>query len=115
MSYQPARLNLDLYQNASWTKTLTLHQGDASSAVVNLTGYTASLVVKDTPGGTTLLTLTSSDGITLGGTVGTITLSRTQAQVNALTFEHGVYELTLTSSGGATDVLVYGDLKVVRF
>lgn len=115
MSFDPARLDLDIYEHATWSKTLTLHTGDSSSAVTDLTGYTATFTVKDTEGGTTLMTLTNGSGVTLGGTAGTITLTRTLSEVTAITWSAGVYELTLTSAGGIADVLIYGQVKVVRF
>jgi hypothetical protein len=115
-SYVPSKLDLTAYQNATWTETLRLHQGDASSAVVNLTGYTATMTVKAAAGDTTpLLTLTSSSGITLGGTAGTITIKRSPAQVNVFTWSHGEYELTLTDTNGDTSMLLYGSVQVIQF
>jgi hypothetical protein len=115
-AYTPDKLDLTIYQNASWTETLRLHVGNADSAVQNLTGYTASFTVKANPGdGTALLTLSSGSGITLGGSAGTIVLSRSLAQVNAFTWTDGEYELTLTDGSGNTSLLLYGSVKVVTF
>ena len=115
-SYVPSKLDLTAYQNATWTETLRLHQGDASSAVVNLTGYTASLVIKAKAGDTTpLLTLTNTSGITLGGSAGTITIKQSPAQVNAYQWTHGEYELTLTDTSNDTSMLLYGSVQIIQF
>jgi hypothetical protein len=115
-AYTPDKLDLTIYGNASWTETLRLHVGNASSSVQNLTGYSASFVVKAQPGDSTaLLTLSSGSGITLGGSAGTIVLSRSKAQVDAFTWTDGEYELTLTDASGNTSVILYGSVKVVTF
>jgi hypothetical protein len=99
-----------------------LYQGDTSGAVVNLTGYTAKLEVKDVgaslyaqPSTSKLLTLTENSGITLGGSAGTITVLQSAAQTTAYTWATGEYRLTLTAPGGDTNVYLYGDVTVERF
>ena len=115
-AYKPDKLDLTIYQGADWVESLRVHQGDISSSVQNLTGYSATLTVKAKPGDSTaLLTLTSSSGISLGGTAGTITLSQTAAQVNAYSWTAGQYELALTDASGITSILLYGSVKVVQF
>jgi hypothetical protein len=115
-AYKPDKLDLTIYQGANWVESLRVHTGDISSAVQNLTGYSATLTVKANPGDTSaLLTLTSSAGIALGGTAGTITISQTTAQVNAYSWTQGQYELALTDVSGVTSILLYGSVKVVVF
>ena len=95
---------------------LTLHQGDATSPVTNLTNYTATLVVKDKPGDTTpVLTLTTGSGITLGGTAGTITILQSATQTQAYTWVSGEYRLTITAPGGDTVPLLYGTINIDKF
>jgi hypothetical protein len=117
-AYIPDRFDLTAYQNATWTETFRIHQGSATSAVQNLTGYSAQLIVKAKPGdSTTLLSLTSGNGLTLGGTAGTITLTQSAAAVNAFSWSSAEYELLLTdsSSPAVTSVILYGSVKVVAF
>lgn len=64
---------------------------------VDMTGYTARLTIRDQIGGTSLLALTSSSGITLDNTLKTITIDITAAQTAAMTWSEGVYDLELVS------------------
>ena len=86
---------------------------DDGTTPINLTGFTASFVVKDKPGGSTVATLTSGSGITLGGTAGTIVINRTPSQTTAWKLDRGAYELTVTSSGGDARVLLQGSIELV--
>ena len=115
-SYLPSKLDLTVYENSTWVENLVLHTGDATSAVQNLTGYTATLTVKAHAGDTTnLLALTSSSGITLGGSAGTITITQSKATVDAYTWTSGEYELAITDSAGVTSILLFGNVQVVTF
>lgn len=120
---QPDHYNFVVRQGATWRTVLTLYQGSSHGHVVDLTGWTARLEVKD--GGqsgayspvssTPLLTLTNGSGITLGGTAGTITILQTATQTAAYDWAAGDYRLTLGPAGGDTDVYLYGSVKVERF
>lgn len=121
---QPDHYNFVVRKGATWRSVFTLYQSDTSGPVVNLTGWTAKLEVKDeasgaysTPSSSPLLTLTQSSGITLGGTAGTITILQTAAQTGAYSWASGDYRLTLTAGGasGDTDVYLYGTVTVERF
>jgi len=94
----------------------TLHQGDVTDPVVNLTGYTATLTIKDKQSDETpLLTLTSSSGITLGGTAGTITILQSATQTAAYSWVNGEYRLKLSAGSGDTDTYLYGTVTIERF
>lgn len=89
MPYQRADLQLD--ENADWTLSKSGNPPavwtwlDPTGSIVNLTGYTAQLMVRqDRADAAPLLTLTQGGGVTLGGVLGTIDVTFTQAQVNAL-------------------------------
>jgi len=115
-AYIPDRFDLTLYQNATWTETFRLHVGSASSAVQDLTGYSAQFIVKANPGDASpLLSLTSPTGIVVGGTAGTITLTQSVSVVNAYQWTAGEYELLVTDPSGVTSVVLYGSVKVVTF
>lgn len=121
---QPDHYNFVVRKGATWRSVFTLYQSDTSGPKVDLTGWTAKLEVKDEQSGayskpslSPLLTLTNGNGITLGGTAGTITILQTATQTNAYTWAAGEYRLTLTAGGanGDTDVYLYGTVTVERF
>ena len=113
---EPAHYSFLVRKGATWRSVFTLHQTDAASAVVNLTGYTARLEIKDEVGdSTSLLTLTESSGITLGGTAGTITILQSATQTDAYNWYTGDYRLTLTAGSGDTNVYLYGTVNVEEF
>ena len=114
---QPDHYNFVVRQGTTWRSAFTLYQTETSGPVVNLTGYSASLVVKDSAGDTTpLLTLSSdSGGIVLGGTLGTISVLQTATQTAAYTWASGEYRLTLTPGAGDTDTYLYGTVTIERF
>lgn len=81
------RQNLDVNQGETWSWTYT-HR-DAAGSVVDLTGYSARMSVKsDLWAGNTLYMSSGADAlggdIDLGGVLGTITLSMTAAQTDAM-------------------------------
>lgn len=107
----PGKLDLDVYQGATFSYVLTWKVDDVA---VNLTSYTARLQARTTPAATaTALSMTTSGGgITLGGAAGTITLARTATQTAALTPGRYVYDLELESAGGVVTRLIEGELIV---
>lgn len=120
---QPDHYNFVVRQGSTWRSVFTLYQGGVDGPVVDLTNWSAKLEVKDggqsgaysTVATTPLLTLTSGNGITLGGTAGTITILQTATQTAAYNWAAGDYRLTLGPTGGDTDVYLYGSVKVERF
>lgn len=113
MSLEPARKNFTIYKNATFYKRVFFK---VEGALQNLTGGSAELVIKNEPGGTTLLTLSSStEGIALGGAAGTIDIEIPKATTATLTWEVGTYELRYTSTDPRTDVILLGGFKVVAF
>ncbi len=125
MPYQRVDLNIDenadfaLSRNGSPAAVWTWL--DATGSIVNLTGYTASLMVRaDRNDAAPLLTLSAGSGITLGGVLGTIDVAFTQAQVNALVTALlpkrllAFYDLLLTSGGGVKTRFSEGLLGIDR-
>lgn len=109
----PDRYNFVIWAGATFRNRLTLYT-DEGVTLRNLTGYTASLIIRDEPQGTPLLTLTTVDNsILLGGVNGTIELVITASATAAITWTTGVYDLTITApTGGDTDALLYGHFTV---
>lgn len=103
--------NIVADQGATFGRVLTWK--DSTGALVNLTNYTAQMQIRETlDASTAVLTLsTSNSRIALGGAAGTITLT---VQASDFTLAEGqyVYDLELTSSGGAVTRLVMGTFTV---
>lgn len=91
-------LNLSILQGETYTLAMTWN---IDAAPVNLTGYTARMQLRARRDSTaTLVSLTSSSGIALGGSAGTITVTLTATQTSALPVGSAVYDLELVN--GAT-------------
>lgn len=131
-----AALNFIIGQGETWTRLLTWLNPDGVTPI-NLTGYSARMQIRLTVDSTAVLlelntTPVAGQGtITLGGVLGTITLSASAALTAALTFagastgsvQEGtdvgtgllaVYDLDLTSGGGVVTTLARGSVVLVK-
>ena len=81
------------------TFNLSLTWKDESGALVDLTGYTARMHIRDkVSSASTLLELTTENsGISLGGVAGTINIIITASASTSATWTSGVYDLELVS------------------
>ena len=81
------------------TFNLRLTWKDESGALVDLTGYTARMHIRDkVSSASTLLELTTENsGIVLGGVAGTINIIITASASTSATWTSGVYDLELVS------------------
>lgn len=112
----PGKLNLTMYQGASWDYQLTWTTTSGTvTTPVDLTGYTARMQVREAHNSTTpILSLTSGSGITLGGTAGTIYLEASATTTAGVAVagtprDQYVYDLELISGAGYVTRLVEGD------
>lgn len=107
---------------AAGTKNLTIEQGATFPMVItyklkstgqpiDLTGYAARLQIRKTVDSPTVLLDLMP---TLGGASGTIDCSLTAAQTTALTFDSGVYDVTLTSPVGVVKRLLQGTVTLSK-
>lgn len=81
----------------------------------NLTGYTARMQLRESVDSEdVLLELTSPTELVLDATAGMITVSMTEAETAALTFDTAVYDLELVSSGGISKRLAAGKVTVSK-
>lgn len=100
------RYSFTIEQGATFTRTITWR--DSADALVNLTGYTARMKIKDAAG-TVIEELTTENGaITLGGSAGTVALLLTAIETGALAATDGdalVYDLELVSGAVVTRLL----------
>ncbi len=105
MTVEAGSYNFTIYQGATFSRVLTWR--DSSNALVNLTGYTARMMIRETIDATSaFITLTTENGgITLGGSAGTITLAISATATAAITQSSGVYDLELVSGSTVTRLL----------
>jgi hypothetical protein len=101
-------------QGATFVRVVTCR--DEAGTLLNLTGYSAAMQLREVPGSTPLISLTSpSGGIVLGGALGTITITLTATQTRALishTAQLVHYDLELTSPSGVVTRLLEGLVEV---
>ena len=108
-----ARYNIQIRDNETFSLALTYK--DSNGIVIDLTGYTARMQVRDKAGGTILLdTDTAPSSAVITGSEGRIDVTYAFAHVNAITAHRGVYDLALTAPGGVVDVLLEGSVGFVR-
>jgi len=102
---EPGTYNISLTQGANYDRTFTV-------SGLNLTGYTAAMQVRESfDYDSTLISLTSGSGITLGGTAGTIVVAIPNATTAGVAVGHYAYDLFLTS-GTVTYPILKGDFEV---
>lgn len=105
------------------TYNLRIDQGSKHSFVVavqdsngvarNLTGYTAKLHIKKSKAdASTVLELTEASGLAINAAAGLITVTITDEQTTAMTWESGVYDLKITSAGGDAERILEGGVVV---
>lgn len=101
-------LNLVIEQGATFDPVLTWK--DQNGALIDLTGFTARMQIRDTVDAPdTLHELTTENGgIALGGGAGTITLSISAADTAAFDFEQAVYDLEVEAANGNVTRLLRG-------
>jgi len=107
----PGTYAMTVYAGADFDRTFTVTQGGTA---LNLTGYTAAMMVRDAVDGTAtpLLSLTSGSGITLGGTAGTIAVAITNAQSAAIPAGSYAYDLEIISGSSAITRILQGAVNV---
>ena len=113
----PAEYTLVLRKGSMHDRTFTFRNPDKS--LMDLTGYTARMQVRETVGsGTTVINLnstaTTGSRIILGGTAGTVKIYITATDTAALTITSGVWDLELVPPTGEADAQcwIYGRVRV---
>lgn len=101
-------------QGAVFNRVLTWR--DSTGALINLTGYTARLSVKQSYDSSTIVfEMTTNNGrITLGGAAGTVTLYISANDTDDIPAKRFVYDLKLVPSNNNNAVrVVQGTFEVV--
>ena len=102
----------DLLIEKGATFNLVVTWRDEDNVLVNLTDYTARMQIRETiDSATPIVDLTDGDGITLGGTSGTITITIDDAVTSAIVESIGVYDLELEDDSGFVTRLREGTVE----
>lgn len=103
--------NIVAEQGTTFTLSFSI---DTNGTPWDLTSYTAAMQVRPFVESTTkILDLTSSSGITLGGTSGTVTVSVSATTMAAKPAGRHVYDLELTSAGGVVTKVLTGTFIII--
>lgn len=92
------KLDLTLEQGATYRRQLLWRHPSADGGTTpgdpyNLTGCTAHMQIRTKVGGDVLVDLNDQDGITLGGSAGTIEIVVSSSRTMSLTVTKAVYDL----------------------
>lgn len=89
---------------------------DSAGEVIDLTGYTARMQIRESITSTsTLLSATTANGqLVIVAAQGKVTLTLTATETAALSFTTGVYDIEMVSSGGAVTRLVEGTITLSK-
>lgn len=108
--------NLDIIIVQGATFSLPLEYQDSSGSAIDLPNHSAKMQVRESVEDTTvLLELTSDVGdISVNSPTGTITITINPSVTEAIVWTTGVYDLKITNTEDANDVmnLIYGDVSV---
>lgn len=103
--------NIVAEQGATFTFAFTI---DTDGTPWNLTGYKARMQVRPFVESTTkIFDLDETNGIALGGVLGTVTVTRSAAQMTAAKTGRHVYDLELESSGGIVTKILEGRFVII--
>jgi len=116
------RENFEHIQGDNFRLSLTYYS--PSGSVINLSGYSAILEVRDQPGGQLLCTTASIGSIPSSGSYSGLYISTTSASSGTLVinipgtetanfnYPRSSYQIRVQSSGGIKDTLAYGWISV---
>lgn len=106
----PTAAEGDIIVEQGATFDIVLTWKDAKRDLIDLTGWTAKLQVRDYPGsGDVLLEMSTENGqIVLGGVAGTIRLVLSMTETAALSFNDGKYQLELYPPASQAERLLKG-------
>lgn len=108
----PATYDRTLRRGATFRCVVTWKNPNES--LVNLTGYTVRVQIRQTADGGLILDLSNGAGVALGGAAGTITVTLTPAQTRAIVADYAAWEWEVTEPGGDVYVLVEGELTIKK-
>lgn len=110
VSAEPGLYSPNAYRGETFSRVITWR--DSAGALVNLTGYSAKIQIRDTVSNSVLDEFAVGTGLTLGGALGTITWEMTAAETLALPTGNLAYDLRMTSGTSVVTYLLYGYVNV---
>lgn len=115
MSQLPITYDIEMKQGAKWTLTLEL---TTDGVAKSLTGYSAKMEIRPGENASEILETLSTTGgeIVITAATGTITLTLTKSETDALNFHRAIYDLFIRDSNNLDDdvCLVEGDVLLHR-
>lgn len=101
------KYNITIDQGSTFTFQFTIQDGTGTAW--NLTSYTARMQIRTAAESTsTLVSLTNSSGITLGGAAGTVTITISATQTAAMPAGRHVWDIEVVSAGGVVTRILEG-------
>lgn len=112
MTQLPAEQNLTIYRGSAFDEIFEFK--DESGALINFTGFSARMQARLTPASNNvLLDVSTANGkLTLGGALGTLSMTLSAAETAALTFESASYDLELIAANGRVDRILKGTITL---
>jgi len=109
-----ASYDFELEQGATMIKPIIW--SDSTGAVMNLTGYTAKMQIRQSVTATDVLLELSSalNTLVITAATGTITMIFSAATTAAITWTRAKYDLVVTSSDGTVTRLIEGQISVSK-
>lgn len=109
----PGSHDFTIYQGSKLVKVFAWTVGTAPPVAVDLTGYTARMQARATvAAGSPEFDLTVGSGLTMGGALGTITVTISATVTAALTVPSMVWDLELMPAGVAADAFRFIEGKI---
>lgn len=111
MTTTPGIYPITIYKGATYSKIFTWK--NPAGTAVDLTTFTARMQAREkVTSTTTFIDISTTSGITLGGTNGTITVTLTAAETAAITATSGVYDLELIDAASVITRLLNGTVTI---
>lgn len=106
--------NFTIEQGVTFSKSFIWK--DSNEDVIDLTGFSARMQVRQSVNSSTVLlsATTANSKLTITAAEGKVTLSLTDAETSALSFDFGVYDLELVASDDEVTRLVQGSITVSK-
>lgn len=97
-----------IHQGADWSAEIIVKDGNRN--VMDITGWTAKMQVRERPGSPLLMELsTENGGIVITGASGSIGFVMTDDQAELLQFSKAKYDLRVIDGSGNVAYLIKGD------
>ena len=107
MTVIPDKHSFSIWKGSTFYERITLYANSSRTSYRDLSGYTAKITIQPKSLSPVVVT-----GVVTTAT-GLIEFTIPKATTAALTWKGANYEMSITSSAGVTDTLLFGTIKVV--